>query len=374
MIYLDNHSATEPCSAAIKQMQPYLEEHWAASFSPHKMGQQLVSSLDGREQPIYDLVSADESDQFIFTSSGAESVCQVLWSVFLNISRKDGRCHFIASSSEDAPTMQMLKRLEELGCYVKIAPLDKEGKVDLAALKELINPRTALITMSVANGLTGVIQPIEEIAALAKDKNVLLHLDATYAVGKTYFSFSEIGADYLTFSGDRIHSVKGSGALFAKKGAPISSFITKGASIDAPSFMALSGAASQAALYLDAMSLETARLRDLLESKIQNGKPLFKDSLRLPNTTAIAFPGAHQEALLYLLNRKGVFASIGGPYAQHLSRVLIASGIDSQDAESAISFSLSRMTTEEEILKAAAIINECAQLLQLVSEDLFCKQ
>jgi cysteine desulfurase len=270
--------------------------------------------------------------------------------------------------------MQMLKRLEELGCYVKIAPLDKDGKVDLAALKELISPRTALITMSIANGLTGVIQPIEEIAALAKEKNVLLHLDATYAVGKTYFSFSEIGADYLTFAGDRIHSVKSSGALFAKKGAPISSFIMKGAGIDAPSLMALSAAASQAALYLDRVGLETARLRDLLESKIQNGKPLFKDSLRLPNTTTLIFPGAHQEALLYLLNRKGVFASIGGPYAQHLSRILIASGIDSQDAESAISFSLSRMTTEEEIIKAAAIISECAHLLQIVSEDLFCKQ
>src|SRR3989344_4530226 len=217
MIYLDNHSATQPCSAAIKQMQSYLEEHWAASYSPHKMGQQLVSNL--ANQPIYDLVSADESDSFVFTSSGAESICQVLWSVFLNVSRKDGRCHFITSSSEDAPTMQMLKRLEELGCYVKIAPLDKDGKIDIAALKELIGSRTALLSVSVANGLTGVIQPIEEIAALAKEKNVLLHLDATYAVGKTYFSFSEIGADYLTFSGEQIHSVKGSGALFAKKGA-----------------------------------------------------------------------------------------------------------------------------------------------------------
>jgi len=369
MIYLDGHSSTRPCTAAIERMTPYFEEHWGALFAPHRMGQELVAALDARYQMIYDLVGANREDLFVFTSSGAEAVNQVFWSVFLERARKEGKCHIVVSSIEDAPTMQSAKRLEELGCTIKIAPAD--GQIDVNQLAELINPRTALISVTMAQGLTGVIQPVEEIARLAKEKGVLLHLDATYAVGKYPFSFAELGADYLTFSGDRIHAVKGSGGLFAKEKSPLVPLIVggneqmslRGGAFDIPSFMALSAAAQQALLYLDAMGLEVVRLRDLFESQLTSAQVLYKDFLRLPNTTAIAFPRVHQEALLYLLNRKGVYAALGGPYCQHLSRLT--------GSESTLSFSLTRMTTEEEILRAAALINEAVKQLQAISEDIF---
>lgn len=354
MIYLDSHSATRPCAAALERMTPYLQEHWGASFASHRMGQELVAALDTRYQMIADLVGASEKEQFAFTSSGAEAINQVFWSVFVERARKEGKCHIIVSSMEDAPTMQCAKRLEELGCTIKIAPVDENGQIDLKKLPSLINPRTALISMTMAHGLTGVIQPVEEVAELAKREKILLHLDGTYAVGKYPFSF--IG-DYLTFSGDRIHSVKGSGALFAKEGAPLVPFIL-GGTVDVPSFMALSAAAQQALLYLDTMSLEVVRLRDLFESRLR-GEVLYRQMLRLPNTTTVVFAKVHQEALLYLLNRKGVYASIGGPYAQHLSRIT--------GSESALSFSLSRMTTEEELLRAAELINETVLHLQTIS-------
>lgn len=364
MIYLDHHSATRPCEPAIERMGPFLKEQWGASFAPHRMGQELVFALDTRYQMIYDLVAASEKDQFVFTSSGAEAINQVFWSVFVEKARKEGKCHIIISQIEDAPVMQCAKRLEELGCIIKVAPVDENGQIDVEKLAELVNPRTALISLTMAHGLTGVIQPVEEIIQLAKEKNVLLHLDATYAVGKYPFIFE---SDYLTFSGDRIHSVKGSGALFAKEGAPLVPFILggseqnslRGGAFDVPSFMALSAAAQQAMLYLDMMALEVVRLRDLFESEVK-GTVLFKDTMRLPNTTAIAFEKVHQEALLYYLNRKGVYATIGGSYAGHLSKI----------SENAISFSLSRMTTEEEVLKAAAIINETVLQLQAISEAL----
>lgn len=366
MIYLDAHSATRPCTAALERMTPYLQDHWGASFAPHRMGQELISALDGRYQMIYDLVGAKEADRFIFTSSGAEAINQVFWSVFLERARKEGKTHLIVSGIEDAPTMQCAKRLEELGCTVKIAPVNSNGEIDVEKLAELINPRTALISVTMAHGLTGVIQPIDEIVKVAKEKGVLLHFEATYALGK--IPMDELKGDYLTFSGDRIHSVKGSGGLFAKEGVPLVPFILggneqgslRGGSFDVPSFMALSAAAQQAALYLDMMNLEVARLRDLLESQLA-GKVLYADAPRLPNTTALVFPKAHQEALLYLLNRKGVYASIGGPYSGHLSRIA--------GDECAISFALSRMTTEEEILRAVSIINEAVEQLQKISED-----
>lgn len=362
MIYLDHHSATRPCSAALERMTPYLQDHWGASFAPHRMGQELIAALDTRYQMIYDLVGAKEGDKMVFTSSGAEAVNQVFWTVFLELARKEGKTHLIVSNIEDAPTLQCAKRLEELGCTIKMAPVNAQGQIDLEALVSLINPRTALISVTMAHGLTGVIQPIEAIVNLAKEKKVLLHLDATYAVGKFPIQFD---ADYLTFTGDRIHSVKGSGALFAKEKAPLVPFILggneqsslRGGSFDIPSFMALSAAAQQSLLYLDMMALEVVRLRDLFESKVQ-GKVLYQDVLRLPNTSLIAFENVHQEALLYFLNRKGVYATIGGSYAAHLSRI----------DETAVSFTLSRMTTEEEILRAADIINQAVRELQAIAE------
>lgn len=366
MIYLDAHSATRPCSSALERMTPYLQEQWGASFSPHRMGQELISALDTRYQMIYELVGAKEKDLFVFTSSAAEAINQVFWSVFVERARKEGKCHIIVSSLEDAPTMQCAKRLEELGCTIKIAPVSESGQIDLQKLSELISPKTALISVTMAHGLTGVIQPVEEIIQLAQEKKVLLHLEASYAVGKYPFEFA---SDYLTFSGDRIHSVKGSGALFAKPEAPLVPFILggneqaglRGGAFDIPSFMALSAAAQQAILYLDLMALEVVRLRDLLETLV-TGTALYKETLRLPNTTTLAFPNVHQEALLYLLNRKGLFASMGGPYCQHLSKLT--------NNESTLSFSLSRMTTEDEIRKAAAIINEAVKHLQTISEAL----
>lgn len=311
--------------------------------------EQNTSSLDAARQVIFDLVSASSKDRFVFTSSGAESISQVFWSVYLEVARKQGKTHIIVSEKEDAPTMQAAKLFEELGCTIKIAPVDENGRIDLEKLASLISPRTALISVTMAHKTTGVIQPVEEIVKLAKEKGVLLHLDANYAIGKLFFAFE---SDYLTFSGDQIHSVKGSGALFAKETAPLVPLIQgeglRGGALDAPSFAAFSAACQQMALYLDMMSLEVARLRSIFEEET-GGNVLFANSLRLPNVTALAFEGVHHEALLYLLYRKNIHATLGDGF---------------------ISFSLSRMTTEEEIHKAAAIIKESVQLLKNVAGDL----
>lgn len=342
MIYLDANLTTAPCGAAIEQMVAALQNRFSG---------------DVRTDKIADLVGATEKDRFIFTNS--DPIAHLLWTIFTEVSRKEGKNHIITSCLEDAPTLQACKRLEEFGCTIKIAPAKPNGQIDVKALAALISPRTAIISVAIAQSLTGVIQPIEEIAALAKEKGVLLHLDATTALGKMPFSFQESGADYLTFMGDRIHAVPSSGGIFVKGGriAPPSS------RLDAPSFFALSAAAIQAALYQDSMVLEVARLRDQFEYDVMLAVPgaqaLFTQELRLPNTTVLSFPGAHQEALLYLLQRKGVIATFGGTYSQ-LSSKLIGS-------ETVISFSLSRMTTEEELKKAVQIIIHSVQSLKEAS-------
>jgi cysteine desulfurase len=248
-------------------------------------------------------------------------------------------------------------------------------------LAALISPRTAMISLSLAHGLTGVIQPMEEIAMLANEKKVLFHVDATYALGKISCPFHNV--DYLTFSGDRLHAGKGTGGLFAKAGRPLQPLIVggieqagmRGGAFDVPSFLSLSAAASQASLSLDRMSLEVARLRDRLElelvSKIPEARVLFSDSPRLPNVSVLTFPRVHQESLQYALSRKQVFASIGGQYAPHLARHLAAAGIEEKAGETALHFSLSRNTSQEEIDRAVSLIAETVESLQFVSKDLF---
>ncbi len=352
-IYLDRAS---PCSSALEWMR---------------------MSIEGKDAPpaerciqmIADLVGAEDKDPFLFTSSGAEAIGSVHWTAFIEIARKEGKTHFITCGSEDASMLQSLKRLEDLGCFVKIVPLDSSGRIDLEKLAELISPRTAMISVSMAHNLTGVVQPIEEISQLAKEKGVLLHVDATYALGKVAYPFEHV--DYLTFSGDWIHSVKGSGAAFAKFGKPLLPLVPGKTEVDTPSLIALGSAASQASLSLDTMSLEVARLRDRLEEKLTSGTPLLQDAIRLPNVALLSFPGVHQEMLQHALQRKGVYASIGGSRSPLLSTQLMACGLDEITAQTAISFSLSRYSTQNEIDQAIAIIQETLTSLKRLSEDLF---
>lgn len=370
LAYLDNHSATKPCSSALERMQPYLEKEWGASFAPHQMGIEQILALDGRVQSLYDFAGAAADDRFFFASSGADAIRQLLDTIYLELSRKQGKCRYLASGLEDAPLLHGLKRLEEMGCFAEIVPADADGRIDLKRLEEAIDPRTALVSVSWAQGLTGVLQPIEEIAAICRNRGVLLHVDATYAAGKVPL---EMIGDYLTFAGDRMHGLKSSGALFAKAKAPFGAALS-GGSTDVPSLTALSAAAQQAMLSLDIMGLETARLQSRFEegvlAALPDTKVLFADSLRLPNVSLLSFPDVHQEALLYLLHRKKIYASIGGIYHQHLQRICLACGCNEKTASGAISFALSRQTTEQEIDYAIEKIGEAVRFLQSISGGL----
>ena len=329
-----------------------------------------------RKERILDLFHASNDHKFVFTSSGAESICQILFSVFLEVSRKTGKTHFITSCIEDRACLQMMKRLEELGAFVKIAPVKENGEIDVEALSQLISPRTALISISMAQGLTGVIQPVEEIQKIAHEKGILLHLDASQAAGKYHFSFEELSCDYLSFSGDLFHSKIATGGLIAKKQAPLIPYILggselRGGQLDSSLFLSLAAACSQAMHYLDSFSLEVARLKHYFEKKIlekiPNSEILFQNSLTLPNTTVIYFPLCHQEALHYLLQRKNVFSQLGGTHTQQLYSLLLASSIKKETSSCSLSFAINRYTTKEHLDSAIKAMIECVNYLQAMS-------
>jgi len=378
-IYLDNGMTTRPSSLAVSRMLPYLSEKWGSPSAPHQFGQQLYPALEESYRALYALVGAKRQDSFVFTSSGAEAINHVIATGYHDITCSTGKNQFLTSKVDEAPAILAIGRLEQLGCVGKMVAVDSYGRVDIQALKESITPRAALLSLSWANGLTGVIQPIADIAALCRDRGIALHLDATHVLGRLFFSWEEVGAQYITFNGDQLHATKGTGGLFIKEGVKSSSFILGGIEqggrragpLDVPALVALGVAAQQLVEARELMCTEVARLRNKLEEGIVAGYPeacvLFCEAERLPCRTAIAFPGMVSEALLWLLSRRGVYGCIGGGSYQQISLVLSHAAVASEQVQSAISFCLSRETSEEEIDEAIEIIVGAAKKLRKLS-------
>jgi cysteine desulfurase len=382
-IYLDNSATARPSEKTVAKMLPFFHERWGAASSPHAMGQELYPALEESLQSIYTLLGAKETEGFVFTSSGAEAVNHVFQAVYHDVTRLTGKNQYITSNIDEAPSMMAISRLEEWSCLGKMVQANSSGRVVPEAIAEIITPRTALVSLSWANGITGVINPLAEIAALCHEKGVLLHVDATHVLGKLYFNHSDIAPSFLTFNGENFHAPKGTGGLYIKEGVKCSGFILGGmdqggkraGGLNVPLLVGLGEAAHEALDARDLVCTEVARLRDLFEveitSQIKDTQVFFQDQERLPHVSAIAFPGISNEALLYSLNRKGLFASIGGGNFQQIGLLLMASGIQETLAHSSLSFSFSRETTEDEVNRAVEIIKECVAKLRQLSSAFF---
>ncbi len=382
-IYLDNSTTTRPSEMAVSKMLPFYTERWGHPSAPHQKGQELFPAIAESLQAIYKLLGAKEEDDFVFTSSGAEAVNHAIFSSYLDITLNSGKNHFIASKIEEPPVLMSIARLEKMGCVGKMANITAQGKVVPELIAEAMTPRTALVSLSWAHGLTGIIHPIQEISQLCQSRGVALHVDASHALGKLYFDLEEIQPAFLTFNGDHLHAPKGTGGLYIRSGIKCSPFLAGGieqaghraGSYSLAGLAALGQAALEALDSRDLLCTEVARLRNKLEKGIQEGfpdaVPFFCSEERLPHCSVIGFPGINNEALLFALNRKGVFASIGGGTFQQLGIILQAAGIEESLANSSVCFSLSRETTEEEIDLATTIVVEAARKLRNITGTLY---
>lgn len=382
-IYLDNNTTTRPSEKTISKMLPYLSEKWGNPSSPHAMGQELHPAIEESLRSIYALLDAKEQEGFVFTSSGPEAINHVFHAVYHDVTRLTGKNQFITSNIEEAPAMMTVSHLEEWTCVGKMAKANPSGWVTPQSIDEMITPRTALVSLSWANGLTGVINPIAEIAEICHRRGVLFHVDATHVLGKLFFQLEDIKPTFLTFNGDNLHAPKGTGGLYIKEGMKCSSLIFGGMDqggrragvLNVPALIGLGEAAKEALDARDFVCTEVARLRDFFEdeilSRIKNARVFYQNQERLPHVSAMAFPGIANETLLYALNRKNIYATIGGGNYQQMGFILMASGIDETLAHSAVSFSLSRETTEGDIMQAVEVITDCVNRLRKVSSQFF---
>lgn len=361
-------------------MQPFFSHKWGSPTAPHEAGQEVLPAVREAYDRLYKLLGASDDDTVIFTSSGAEAVNQVVLATYLDLTRETGLNHFVTSNVDEAPVIMAMERLEHLGCSTSLVPVGSDGVVTPKALGDSFTPRTALVSMSWANGLTGVIQPVADLAEVCRERGILFHVEASHILGRLDFDLSEISPDLISFGGHLLHAPAGTGGLWIRAGLEISPLIVggheqegyRGGPFSIAGLVALGIAAQEAVEGRDLMSTETARLRDRLEEGFleMGGRLFFTESERLPTTTLVAFPGVASDALLYRLDQEGVCASFGGGAYQKVPLQLQACGVEGAITECAVSFCLSRETSEEEIDRAIEVIGKTVRQLQKLSKGI----
>ncbi len=371
-VYLDHHTITRPFPIAVDAMLPFFREHWGSTMASHQMGQELFSPLNLATETILETLGAKPEDRFYFFSSHAEAMSHLFFSHYFEHVRHTGKNHILTTAMEEVTMLTLLKQFEELGCVGKLLPVNAQGQLTRNVLEEALKPRTSLLSLSWANALTGVIQPIADLAEACQKKDVRLHVDASAVIGRLYFRFEDLPIDILTFDGSLIHAPKGTAGMLVKENIRLTRPISELGGICVGGVVALAAALEEGGHRFDHVCLETARLRDKFERGIEKGcaeaTVLFQKADRLPNCTAIVFPGAISEALLFFLHRKGVYATHGGGVNQQLAQILEACGIEERLAQCALSFSLSYETTEEDIEYAVRALVESVSQLQTLSE------
>ncbi len=373
-IFLDANLSPRPLFRCWEEGIAFEREHWGCPSIPQQSSSYYLAVREALDR-ICTFVGANAEDRFIFTSSAAEGISQVFTSLFRLFMYQTGRNFIMLPRNAGAAIYQAAKALETFGCEIVWLDVNEQGQVSADAVYKGINPKCALLSMPWADPLLGVVHPVWEIADICKQHGVYFHVDATSVLGKNYFRFEDIPIDYLTFDGRLLGGPYNSGGLFIKDSAKIGPLIygdeqgsLRGGNWSIGHLIAMSRVFDQLQAMQEYLCLEIPRLRDLLEDSLvercSSAQVLYADSERLPNTTAIAFPGVHQEALLYYLHDSGIRASIGGGEQQTLSHQLN----DPSLANSAISFSLPGDIDVAEINVAAEKISTCVKQLQNLSQ------
>lgn len=361
IVYVDNNATTKVAPEVFEAMAPFLKDEYGNPSSMHTFGGKIHHNIEKAREAVVELIGANDSSEIIFTSCGTESDSTAILSILHSYPDKK---HIITTKVEHAAVLNLCRHLETTGYRVTYLNVNNEGLLDLNELKSSIDEDTALISVMYANNETGVVLPIDEIAEIARLRNVILHTDAVQAVGKVPFKLNKLPVDLLSLSGHKLHAPKGVGALFVRRGTRFTPFLMgghqehsrRGGTENVASIVGLGVACELAKESMEEERVKIKKLRDKLESALLKSIPSSKvnGSLekRLPNTTNIGFEFVEGEAILLMLDEKGIAASSGSACTSGSltpSHVLRAMGIPFTFVQGSIRFSLSRYNTDKDI-------------------------
>ncbi len=359
-IYADNNATTKVDEQVFEEMRPYFCELYGNPSSMHFFGGQVQRKLDEARNRVAGLLGA-LPEEIIFTSCGTESDNAAIRSALEVFPEKR---HIITTRVEHPAVLTLCRNLSKRGYRVTEISVDGEGRLDLDELKTVIDEDTAIVSVMYANNETGVVFPIEEIGEIVKEKGALFHTDAVQAVGKIPMNMRNSTIDMLSLSGHKLHAPKGIGALYLRKSVPFRPFLVGGhqeksrraGTENSASIIALGKACELASQFMDDENTRVKAMRDRLEKEILSLVPSVRvnggQTERLPNTLSVAFEFVEGEAILLLLNEKGICASSGSACTSgslEPSHGLRAMGVPFTCAHGSIRFSLSRFNTDEDI-------------------------
>jgi cysteine desulfurase len=362
-IYMDYHATTPVDPRVVDAMLPYFTGHFGnAASRNHAFGWEAEEAVETARRQVADLVGAN-TKEIIFTSGATESNNLAIKGV-AEMYREKGN-HIITCVTEHKAVIDTCKKLEKQGGRVTYLPVQKNGRIDLDDLRAAITDKTILITIMTANNEIGVLQPIAEIGAIAKEKGILFHTDAVQAVGKVPFNVNEAKVDLVSMSAHKIYGPKGVGALYVRRRNPrvlLAEQINGGGhergmrsgTLNVPGIVGLGQAAAiaQAEMATEGERLRT--LRDRLNKKLHaNLDELYINGSmehRLPHNLNVSFAYVEGESLLMGINDVAVSSGSACTSASlEPSYVLKALGAGDDLAHSSIRFGLGRWTTEEEV-------------------------
>jgi cysteine desulfurase len=362
-IYLDYNATTPVDPLVADAIDPYLRQHFGNPSSTHIYGRNAHQAIDRARQQVAQLIGA-HADEIIFTGCATEANNLAIRGAARAL-RNKGR-HLITSAVEHPAVEHPFQRLSDDGWEVTVIPVDNYGQVDPASLSDALRKDTILVSIMHANNEVGTIQPVEEIAAITRQRDILLHTDAAQSAGKIPVSVDDLGVDLLTLAGHKFYATKGVGVLYVRRGTPLQPVLV-GAGHEAglrpgtenvPAIVGL-GEAARIAREHNTRGQQMRALRDRLHTLLTEAIPglLLNGHLeqRLPNTLNLSFPGADGRELLAHA-ADDVAASVGSACHEDdeaVSGVLGAMGIEADRARGAVRLSLGAPTTDVEIERVA---------------------
>jgi len=364
-IYLDNAATTRIDERVLEAMLPYFSTHYGNASSLHSYGAIVKETMDNSRQKLASFLNA-QRDEIYFTSGGTEANNLAVKGVAIANSSKGN--HIIVSAIEHDCILNACKWLETQGFYVSYLPVDHDGLVDLVSLKQLINPKTILVSVMYANNEIGTIEPITEIGKICHEHNVLFHTDACQSFGKIPIDIVKDNIDLLTLNAHKIYGPKGVGALYIRKGVAITPLLHGGGQeggirSSTENIPGIIGFVKAAELCIDEMEKESRRqkllrdrITDFLFEKFDDVYINGHTEQRLPGHLSFSFHGMEGETirLLLLLDDMGIAVSAGSACSSNdksnnVSHVLQAIGRNPFEARGAIRISLGRYTSIYEI-------------------------
>ena len=361
MIYLDNAATTKTAPEVVEAMLPYFTENYGNPSTIYSLGSTSKKAVNEARRTIADAIGAKQ-EEIYFTAGGSESDN---WALKATAEAYAGKGkHIITTKIEHHAILHTCEYLEKRGFEITYLNVDRDGLIDLEELKAAIRPDTILISVMFANNEIGTMEPIEEIGAIAKERNVLFHTDAVQAFGQVPIDVDKLHIDMLSASGHKLNGPKGIGFLYIRSGLKLRSFIHGGSqersrragTENVPGIVGLGKAEERALRIMDEKTKHEIELRDYLIERVEKEIPYCwvngHRTKRLPGNVNFSFLYIEGESMLIMLDMKGICASSGSACTSGSldpSHVLLAIGLKHEEAHGSLRLTLSEENTKEQM-------------------------